>query len=148
MRDDDIELAKKWMAKAKNDLLNAKNNLASEKIPTDTVCFHFQQAAEKMLKAFLIAHGRSFPYSHDLLLLLNHVLEIHSDAEKLRDHLILLIPYAVEVRYPDDVEAMPEYEDMIDAKKTVEDVEAWLKNKLPEIFEENTNSLATSTIGK
>ena len=50
----DMDLAKQWLAKAKNDLLNADNNLRSEIIPYDTVCFHCQQAAEKILKAYLV----------------------------------------------------------------------------------------------
>jgi len=50
---EEIEIAKQWAAKAANDLLNADNNLKSEIIPFDTVCFHCQQAAEKFLKAFL-----------------------------------------------------------------------------------------------
>lgn len=45
----DVDLAKQWLAKAKNDLLNADNNLRSEIIPYDTVCFYCQQAAEKLL---------------------------------------------------------------------------------------------------
>ena len=44
----DLQLAEQWVAKAKNDLLNADNNLAAEEIPFDTVCFHCQQAAEKL----------------------------------------------------------------------------------------------------
>ncbi|MBM4080999.1 MAG: HEPN domain-containing protein, partial [Planctomycetes bacterium] len=43
-----------WVGKADNDLLNVRNNLAAERVPWDTVCFHAQQAAEKMLKAFLV----------------------------------------------------------------------------------------------
>ena len=42
---EEIELAKQWLAKADNDLLNADNNLSSERVPFDTVCFHCQQAA-------------------------------------------------------------------------------------------------------
>ena len=49
----EAELARQWLAKAQNDLLNADNNLNAEQVPLDTVCFHCQQAAEKMLKAFL-----------------------------------------------------------------------------------------------
>lgn len=44
-----MEIAKQWLAKARNDLLNADNNLQSEDIPYDTVCFHCQQAAGKVL---------------------------------------------------------------------------------------------------
>ncbi len=65
--DENIKLANKWVQKAEADLLNADNNLNSENIPYDTVCFHCQQAAEKFLKAYLIANGRNYPLSHDLL---------------------------------------------------------------------------------
>lgn len=47
----ETELARQWLAKGQNDLLNADNNLNAEQVPLDTVCFHCQQAAEKMLKA-------------------------------------------------------------------------------------------------
>jgi hypothetical protein len=35
---EEIEIARQWLAKARNDLLNADNNLKSEQIPFDTVC--------------------------------------------------------------------------------------------------------------
>lgn len=44
-----------WLEKADHDLLNIRNNLAATNISWDTVCFHAQQAAEKLLKAFLLA---------------------------------------------------------------------------------------------
>ena len=46
---------REWLAKASNDLLNIDNNLRSQAIPWDTVCFHAQQAAEKLLKAWRAA---------------------------------------------------------------------------------------------
>ena len=61
------EHAKLWIEKAKHDLLNADNNLASDKIPFDTVCFHCQQAAEKLLKAFLVLKESQYPLTHNLL---------------------------------------------------------------------------------
>ena len=85
------------IAKASNDLLNADNNLYSEKIPYDTVCFHCQQAAEKLLKAYLACIGQSPPVTHDLLFLLERILPSSPEAERLRDHLALLMPYAVEI---------------------------------------------------
>ena len=51
---------KAWLVKAENDLLNIENNLAAAQVPWDTVSFHAQQAAEKLLKAFLVYHGRPF----------------------------------------------------------------------------------------
>ena len=41
---EEIKIAKQWLAKAKNDLLNADNNLKADNVPFDTVCFHCQQA--------------------------------------------------------------------------------------------------------
>lgn len=46
-----------WLEKADNDLLNIDNNLSATTIPWDTVCFHSQQAAEKLLKALLVSRG-------------------------------------------------------------------------------------------
>ena len=54
-----------WLRKAEHDLLNIENNLAAKDIPWDTVCFHAQQAAEKVLKAFLISHGCDLSKTHD-----------------------------------------------------------------------------------
>lgn len=56
-----------WIAKAENDLLNIRNNLAAQHVPWDTVCFHAQQAAEKLLKALLVYHGQSPSRTHDLV---------------------------------------------------------------------------------
>ena len=133
--DEQAEIAKQWLAKAESDLLNADNNLKAENVPYDTVCFHCQQAAEKMLKAYLVARGKEYPISHDLLLILERIMSLDPRAEKLRDALVLLIPYAVEVRYPDDY-SMPSAEDTRQARQAVQEVRHWLKEKCPEVFHE------------
>ena len=129
------EIARQWLAKAESDLLNADNNLKAENVPYDTVCFHCQQAAEKMLKAYLVARGKEYPISHDLLLILERILSLDPKAEKLRDALIFLMPYAVEVRYPDDY-SMPSVEDTRKARQSAQEVHHWLKDKCPEVFYE------------
>ena len=58
------------LRKADHDLLNIENNLAAKEIPWDTICFHAQQAVEKVLKAFLVHQGSGLSKTHDLLLLL------------------------------------------------------------------------------
>ena len=130
---EELELARQWVVKAGNDLLNADNNLHAEDIPFDTVCFHCQQAAEKYLKAFLIGNGHTYPLTHDLLAILENILSIDADAEKLRDDLVLLMPYAVEVRYPDDF-FMPSLQDTREAREAAGNVKRWLENALPEVF--------------
>ena len=96
------ELVKEWIHKAENDFLDAENNLRCPQIPTDTVCFHCQQVAEKYLKAYLIYQDISFPKIHNLLRLMELCREIDQDFSKLKNNLIILNDYAVEIRYPDD----------------------------------------------
>lgn len=60
-------VAAEWIAKAENDLLNATHTLTlGSRCPTDTVCFHAQQCAEKYLKALLSFRGSDFAKTHDL----------------------------------------------------------------------------------
>ena len=132
----EIEIARQWLAKARNDLLSADNNLRAEEIPFDAVCFHCQQAAEKLLKAYLVGKGRLYPATHDLFLILEKILPIRPDAEHMRDALAILLPYAVEVRYP-DVGHMPSEEDAREARDAAGEV---LRNALPEIFQDVPNA--------
>ena len=62
----DKALAVEWFDKAEHDLLNVRNNLAAAEVPTDTVCFHCHQAAEKYLKGFLVWHAVPPDRTHDL----------------------------------------------------------------------------------
>ena len=130
---EELKLARQWVAKAANDLLSADNNLKAKDIPFDTVCFHCQQAAEKLLKAYLVAGGRPAPRTHDLLLLLEEVLTLESGAEVLRDRLALLMPYAVEIRYPDEW-FEPSAEDAREARHAAEEVCGWLRSVAPTVF--------------
>jgi len=97
-----------WVKKADSDLLNIRNNMAAPAVPWDTVCFHAQQAAEKMLKAFLAFRGRQPPHTHDLLMLLGECMEFAPSLSDLSDDCALLTPYAIEARYPGLHEATEE----------------------------------------
>ena len=130
---EEIELARQWVAKAANDLLSANNNLKAEEVPSDVVCFHCQQAAEKLLKAFLVAGGHPAPRTHDLLRLLEDVLLDSRSAEALRDQLALLMPYAVEIRYPDEW-FDPSIDAAREARLAAERVSDWLRTSLPLLF--------------
>ncbi len=129
---EETRMARQWVAKAKNDLLNADNNLAAEAVPCDTVCFHCQQAAEKLLKAYLARRGISAPRVHDLLAILQRVLLQDESAEELRDPLSDLNPYAVEIRYPDEG-FMPSRQDAREAREAAGHVWRWLEASCPEV---------------
>lgn len=92
-----------WLAKAENDLLNIENNLASDHVPWDTICFHAQQAAEKLLKGLLVFHGRELVRTHDLVALLSACVQVVPDLEILELDCQRLTHFAVASRYPDDL---------------------------------------------
>lgn len=92
-----------WLEKAEHDLLNIDNNLAATRVPWDTVCFHAQQAAEKVLKAFLIYHGERPPRTHDLIALLTRCVSFAPEFADLETDCRNLTYFAVSARYPDDL---------------------------------------------
>lgn len=92
-----------WLRKADHDLLNIENNLAAKDIPWDTVCFHAQQVAEKVLKAFLVYHGCSLSKTHDLIALLAQCVNINRSLSDLEADCRTLTSYGVAARYPDDL---------------------------------------------
>lgn len=115
MSETDKELAHGWFHKAENDLLSAQNNLAAKVTPTDAVCFHCQQAAEKFLKGFLAWHGQPFGKTHDLESLVADCAEVNPDLIELRNDANMLTDFAVEVRYPD----VPEEPTLQEAKEAL-----------------------------
>lgn len=89
-----------WIRKAEEDWTGA-NELASRAPPLrDLACFHYQQAAEKYLKALLQESGAAIPKTHDLESLLDLILPHDGTLEPLRRRLVSLSRYAVEYRYP------------------------------------------------
>ena len=52
----DIEIVQEWLAKADEDFEFARTNFEEGKPFFARICFHFQQAAEKYLKSYIIAH--------------------------------------------------------------------------------------------
>jgi HEPN domain-containing protein len=99
-----------WLAKAENDLLNIENNLSAGRVPWDTICFHAQAAAEKLLKGFLVFHGRELIRTHDLIALLSACVQLAPSLAKLQQDCQRLTYYAVGSRYPDDLHE-PDEED-------------------------------------
>jgi HEPN domain-containing protein len=124
-------LARHWFQKAENDLLDVRNNLDAEHYPSDTVCFHCQQAAEKYLKGFLAWHKVSFAKTHDLLELLKQVKQVtEADAERLSICLLLLDPYSVGIRYPLEHEQDPDEQEVEEAVDAAYAVRAWVRLQL------------------
>jgi HEPN domain-containing protein len=97
----------RWLKKAAGDLLTAKTMVDMEAAPTDVVCFHCQQSAEKYLKAFLVNVDQDFPKTHDLQRLLALCQAHEPEFGSMEPAAVALTDYAVETRYPDDWREIP-----------------------------------------
>ena len=95
---------KAWLTKAKNDLKTAERVINSDDPLSDIACYHSQQCVEKCLKGFLISKNVIIDKIHDLVRLNNMCCEIDKDFFEIHDICILLTPYAVETRYPGDLD--------------------------------------------
>jgi HEPN domain-containing protein len=95
-----IAVVREWLEKADNDLRNAVHTLTlGAEGPTDTVCFHAQQCAEKYLKAFLVFIEIDFPKTHDIEELINLIPDRYRPELSIQDQR-RLTAYATVTRYP------------------------------------------------
>ena len=90
---------KEWLTIAKRDL-EAGKILFSNPDLTAQASFFAQQAAEKVLKAFLVWHQERFKKEHDIRYLGGMVLQKEPSLDAVIDAAVELNPYAVTIRYP------------------------------------------------
>ena len=122
-----------WLLKADHDLRSAKRLMSQgEDEPLlDTAVYHCQQAAEKALKAYLTAHGVTFPKIHLLTPLVTLCSDINKSFLELLDAAEILTPLATEFRYPGDI-LEPDPSDADEAYRIAEDVVQFVISKLKE----------------
>ena len=107
----------KWFKKAEGNLIIIENVILLKDAPYDLCCFHAQQAAEKYLKAYLIANRIEFPYTHNLVTLLSLCKQRNNSFSTIEKNCISVTDYGVSPRYPDDIDDIT----LDDAKKAYED---------------------------
>ena len=94
------KLVAEWLHKANADLAAAECLLSESDAFAGIVMFHCQQAAEKLLKAFLTWHQVEFPKTHAI----GELLDLAAGVDAvLADDLAVattLSPYGVVMRYP------------------------------------------------
>lgn len=92
-----LVLTRKWIEYANGDVSVAQTVLRSADSQPWAVAFHAQQAAEKIIKAYLVWRQVNFPFTHSMLAeLCAEPLCSHSDLAAGRR----LTRYAVVGRYP------------------------------------------------
>jgi HEPN domain-containing protein len=98
-RPDDPELAS-WLQKAREDVEAVQTLSMHAPHLENVICFHCQQAAEKLLKALAVALDRPVPHTHDLDVLVTELLPVFPALLELRNAATLLKAHAVLPRYP------------------------------------------------
>jgi len=121
------DLARELVQKAANDLAAAMIGV-SHGAPMDTVCFHVQQAAEKLLKALLSAIDIPYPRTHDLDQLFDLALPQYPDLAPFVERFETFGPYAVALRYSNDFQ--PSDEEVARGLEAVKDFESLVRDLL------------------
>jgi HEPN domain-containing protein len=99
----DADYVDSWFLKADQDLKIIEQGMdrPAEDWVSAVLCFHAQQAAEKALKAFLIAKKITPPRTHSIEILLELCRQADSSFP---DYQIRNLSYfSVEIRYPDEL---------------------------------------------
>lgn len=122
-----------WLAFAREDLLVAR--LVFREGIWNQACFHSQQAAEKLLKAFLEARRGRVPKLHSLAELVTLCSENEPRAEDLREVCLLLDRFYITTRYPVALvgslpHGMPSASDAREALTCADAVRYWVEEKL------------------
>jgi HEPN domain-containing protein len=117
------DLAGALVLKAANDFRMAEIGLQHD-APLDTISFHLQQVAEKLLKALLASQGTLYPRTHDIEALLDLAIPRFPLLERFREQILGLTSYAVEMRYdaivyPDRHEVLAAYETVVPLRNTI-----------------------------
>ena len=100
-RKDRVSEGRLWLRYATEDLAWAVHGLTEGAARPRHVCWHAQQAAEKALKAALILADKDFPFTHDLMALIDLLPETWP-LRRARIKLAPLTQWAAEGRYPGD----------------------------------------------
>ncbi len=89
---------REWLRLARGDALMASAEVPGA--PLELFCFHAQQAAEKAIKAVLLAAGVQFPHTHDIDRLVDLLEGIEIIIPREIREAGFLTEYAVQTRYP------------------------------------------------
>ncbi len=117
------DLSRELLDTAKSDLKALSNMHDPDAFDDRVFGFHAQQAVEKTLKAWLNVMQGTYPFTHDLSLLLHALDEQGADVESCWDFLDLS-SYAVRFRY----ETLPEGEEPFDRDGLVRNIGALIRH--------------------
>ncbi len=100
-----IKLPELWLQYAYDDLQSAKVLL--KEVIYNMVCFHSQQAAEKLFKSFIASYHEEIPRTHNLIRLHKICEDLYGKIEIDSEILIFLNDVYIDSRYPADFGVLP-----------------------------------------
>lgn len=121
-------IVKEWLDYANRDISSAKYLLNMRPTPLEIICYHCEQAAEKVLKGYLIHHDIEPPRTHDLRLLCKMCADFDNTFDKISQSCVNLSAYGVQSRYPYEIEIIDS--DMQKAIQDANDVTEFIFQKL------------------
>ena len=130
----DIAIVREWMDKADEDFSFARINLEERKPFFAQICFHFQQAAEKYLKAYIVAHELEFRKIHELPLLLKICTSRDPSFSQVQSDCEFLTTYYVETRYPVHWPTNFSYDETQKALHSASRIRSLIKEKMDPFF--------------
>jgi HEPN domain-containing protein len=123
----ELEEARLLLRKAREDA-RAVSKLASDSSVADAIVgFHAQQAVEKALKSVPAASGDDFPWTHDLMFLIERLNDIGAPLPSSLHEIRVLGPWAVEFRYGETID---DPLDRGEAMALVEQAISWASNQV------------------
>lgn len=123
------EVVKEWLQKADEDFGFASTGIEYTDYFSQ-ICFHFQQAAEKYLKAFIIANDLEFRPVHNLIELFEVCKQKTPEIEAIEEDCRYLNPFYIDTRYPVHWPTNYDKETAIKARDSAEEIGKWIKDYL------------------
>jgi HEPN domain-containing protein len=118
-----------WLKKAEEDFGFARASLKETKYYAQ-ICFHFHQAAEKYLKAFVITNHLDFRPVHNLIELLNTCKNRNQRTEELGEACQYLNPFYIDTRYPVHWPAHYDRKTAVSAMESAKKIRDWVRAAL------------------
>ncbi|MFH1704101.1 MAG: HEPN domain-containing protein [Nitrospirota bacterium] len=129
-----IEIVREWIAKADDDFGFALANHEEGKPFLALICFHFQQSAEKYLKAYIVAHGLEFKKTHDLHALLKTCTQKDTSLEQINADCEYLNTFYIETRYPVHWPTHFTEKEAVKAKSAAHRIRQWITSALDSLL--------------
>jgi len=132
----DYELVLEWLNKAEEDFGFAAS-VIEESPYYAQICFHFHQAAEKYLKAYIVAYDLVFEKIHDLPVLLKTCIQQDPNLREILEECKFLNRYYIEARYPVLWPTSYDKEEAQKAELAAERIREKIRTSLKSLFPSN-----------